>query len=185
VERGDTSTMRTQGLRLEHPEVVQAPDALGLLLTERATRPERPIAVVLLLELALSVALVFLMAAKSPGKAHPDEAFHLAAASYLRKHWLPPSVGAPGTESSYSGYGFSYLNEAVCAALVLAQSAYRSWVYDFQPQGRYLFPILPMLFFYWRQCEAAPLRLLALVVTALLGAHGLLSFALIGLDNLA
>jgi hypothetical protein len=41
-----------------------------------------------------------------------------------------------------------------------------------------------MLFFYWRQCEAAPLRVLALVVTALLGANGLLSFALIGLGNL-
>jgi hypothetical protein len=41
-----------------------------------------------------------------------------------------------------------------------------------------------VLFFYWRQCEAAPLRLLALVVTALLGANGLISFALIGLSSL-
>jgi uncharacterized membrane protein len=73
----------------------------------------------------------------------------------------------------------------VCAALVFAQSIYRSWVYDFQGQGRYLFPILPMLFFYWRQCETAPLRIPALVVTALLGTHALLSFALIGLATLA
>ncbi len=456
--------MSTQGLRLEHPEVVQAPGALRLSLTERVARAERPLAMVLLLQLALSAVLVVLMAVRSPGNAHPDEALHFAAAEYFRKHWLPPSVGAPGTESSYSGYGFSYLNEAdivylafgkaaavagvfgiarglamrwlqvmlyfglvawmmfrarrftpalgfllltpqvwyvfsylngdalpfalltvllvelgwpdssvrrfvkgtrarptpgvfvvgallgllalsklnylvsfvflgwailwlrsevrhwgriallaaiaavialpwvayhgwvndwetgtrvadyseqvaapemkpsaqaspdsfrfralrtkgvslwdvlvtldwvrlsfrsfcglygwmtvaadpwvyrafgglyavllailvfpslrggspgarsllvgfmVCATLVFAQSAYRSWVYDFQGQGRYLFPILPMLFFYWRQCEAAPLRLPALVVTALLGTYGLLSFALIGLRTLA
>jgi len=72
----------------------------------------------------------------------------------------------------------------VCAALVLAQSVYRSWVYDFQGQGRYLFPVLPMLFFYWRQCEAVALRVPALFVTALLGMHALLSFALIGLGTL-
>jgi hypothetical protein len=73
----------------------------------------------------------------------------------------------------------------VCAALVLSQSIYRSWVYDFQGQGRYLFPILPMLFFYWRQCEVAALRTPALVVAALAGMHALLSFALIGLGALA
>ncbi|MGH7305040.1 MAG: hypothetical protein ACRELZ_17290 [Candidatus Rokuibacteriota bacterium] len=73
----------------------------------------------------------------------------------------------------------------VCAALVLTQSVYRSWVYDFQGQGRYLFPILPMLFFYWRQCEVAALRAPALLVTALVGAHALLSFTLMGLGALA
>ena len=73
----------------------------------------------------------------------------------------------------------------VCAVLVITQSVYRSWVYDFQAQGRYLFPILPMLFFYWRQCESAPLRVPALVVTVLLGTHGLFSFAMIGLGRLA
>ena len=73
----------------------------------------------------------------------------------------------------------------ICATLVVAQSAYRSWVYDFQAQGRYLFPILPMLFFYWRQCESAPLRVPALVVAVLLGTHGLFSFAVIGLGRLA
>jgi len=73
----------------------------------------------------------------------------------------------------------------VCATLVLAQSAYRSWVFDFQGQGRYLFPILPMLFFCWRQCEATALRLPALVVAALLGGLGLLSFTVIGLGSLA
>jgi uncharacterized membrane protein len=72
----------------------------------------------------------------------------------------------------------------VCAALVLAQSIYRSWVYDFQGQGRYLFPILPTLFFFWRQCEVAALRVPALSVTALVGTTSLLSFALVGLGAL-
>ncbi len=456
--------MQTQGLALEHPATVPAPGAVERSLAERVAWAERPLAVVLLLQLLLSTVLVVLMAVRSPGNAHPDEFLHLAAAQYFRKHWLPPSVGAPGTEPSYSGYGFSYLNEAdivywafgkaaavgdvvgmgtglamrllqvvlyfglvawmifrarrftpalgfllltpqvwyvfsyingdalpfailtvllvelgwpdssvrhflrstqarptpgvfvvgallgllaicklnylvsfvflgwailwlgseirhwrrvallasiatfialpwvayhawvndwetgkrvadyseqvaapelkpsaqaspnsfpyralrtkgaslwhvlvtlpwiglsfrsfcglygwmnvvadpwvyrvfgglyavllailvfpslqrtspgarslavgvlVCAALVLAQSAYRSWVYDFQAQGRYLFPILPMLFFYWRQSPVAPLRLPALVVTALLGTNSLLSFALLGLAALA
>jgi hypothetical protein len=42
-----------------------------------------------------------------------------------------------------------------------------------------------MLFFYWRQCEAVSLRIPALLVTALLGMHSLLSFALVGLGHLA
>jgi hypothetical protein len=73
---------------------------------------------------------------------------------------------------------------AGCAALVLAQSVYRSWTYDFQAQGRYLFPILPMLFFYWRQCEAPALRVPVLIVTALVGLDALLSFGLVGLGAL-
>jgi hypothetical protein len=72
----------------------------------------------------------------------------------------------------------------VCAALVLAQSVYRSWVYDFQGQGRYLFPMLPMLFLFWRQCEVVALRVPALSVSALLGTTSLLSFALVGLGAL-
>ena len=78
-----------------------------------------------------------------------------------------------------------FLGVLVCAALVVAQSLYRSWTVNFQGQGRYLFPILPMLFFYWRQCEERALRTPALLVTALLGTFSLLSFALIGLAHLA
>src|SRR5437867_11375797 len=115
--------MSTQGLRLEHPEVVQAPGALRLSLTERVARAERPLAMVLLLQLALSAVLVVLMAVRSPGNAHPDEALHLAAAEYFRKHWLPPSVGAPGTESSHSWYGLSYLNAADIFYLAFAKAA--------------------------------------------------------------
>jgi hypothetical protein len=76
------------------------------------------------------------------------------------------------------------LGVLIFAGLVLGQSIYRSWVHTFQEQGRYLFPVLPMLFFYWRQCEAVSLRIPALLVTALLGMHSLLSFALVGLGNL-
>ena len=68
---------------------------------------------------------------------------------------------------------------------MVAQSLYRSWTVNFQGQGRYLFPILPMLFFYWRQVEERALRTPALLVTALLGTLSLLSFALIGLAKLA
>ncbi|HYS19370.1 MAG TPA: DUF2142 domain-containing protein [Candidatus Binatia bacterium] len=92
---------------------------------------------------------------------------------------LPVVVrGSRRTRSLLIGVG-------VCAALVLTQSVYRSWVYDFQGQGRYLFPILPMLFFFWRQCEAPALRVAALFVSALVGTDALLSFALIGLGSLA
>ncbi len=77
-----------------------------------------------------------------------------------------------------------FLGVLACAALVVAQSLYRSWVVNFQGQGRYLFPILPMFFFYWRQCEARAFRTAALLVTALLGTLSLFSFALIGLANL-
>lgn len=76
------------------------------------------------------------------------------------------------------------LGVLVFAGLVLGQSVYRSWVYNFQGQGRYLFPILPMLFFYWRTCEPASLRVPSLVVIALLGMHSLMSFVLIGLGAL-
>jgi hypothetical protein len=69
--------------------------------------------------------------------------------------------------------------------LVLVQSVYQSWVRDFQAQGRYLFPALPVLFFYWRQCEEPSLRRLALLVTALLGGLSLFSFGFVGLVNLA
>jgi len=73
------------------------------------------------------------------------------------------------------------LGVLIFVGLVLGQSVYRSWVYNFQGQGRYLFPALPMLFFYWRTCETVSLRVAALLVTALLGMHSIVSFALVGL----
>lgn len=89
-------------------------------------------------------------------------------------------VAARGTRRAQ----FLLLGVLAFVGLVLGQSVYRSWVYNFQGQGRYLFPILPMLFFYWRTCETVSLRVPALLVTALLGMHALLSFALIGLGVL-
>lgn len=115
--------MRTRGLGLEHPDVVQKPGVLGLSLAERTGWAERPLAVVLFLQVALSAVLVYVMAVSSPGNAHPDEIYHLAAARYFRTHWLPPSVGAPDTEASYSGYGFSYLNEADIVYWVFGKAA--------------------------------------------------------------
>jgi len=104
--------MHTRGLKLEHPKVAQVPDPLGLSVTERMAWAERPLAILLSVQLALSIVLVALMALRSPENAHPDEFRHFVAAEYFRQHWLPPAVGAPGTETSYSEYGFSYLNEA-------------------------------------------------------------------------
>ena len=101
----------------------------------------------------------------------------------MPSYWRSSSSRRSGEDRPALGPCWSVSSSA--PTLVFAQSAYRSWVYDFQGQGRYLFPILPMLFFYWRQCETASLRIPALVVTALLGTHALLSFALIGLATLA
>lgn len=104
--------MHTRGLKLEHPGVTRASAPLGLSVTGRMAWAERPLAILLSMQLALSIVLVALMAVRSPENAHPDEFRHFTAAEYFREHWLPPAVGAPGTESSYSEYGFSYLNEA-------------------------------------------------------------------------
>ena len=106
------AAMHTRGLKLERSEALQASGPPGVSVAERIAGAERPLAVLLLLQLVLSVVLVAFMAVGSPGNAHPDEFRHFAAAEYFRKHWLPPAVGAPGTEASYSEYGFSYLNEA-------------------------------------------------------------------------
>jgi uncharacterized membrane protein len=76
------------------------------------------------------------------------------------------------------------LGVLIFGGVVLGQSVYRSWVYNFQGQGRYLFPVLPMLFFYWRVSEAPSLRVGTLLVAALLGMHSIVSFALVGLAAL-
>src|SRR5262245_43092956 len=111
--------MQTQSLSLDNRGPAPALPALGRttwtapeLARALAARAQRPLAVVLSLQLALSVVLVVLMAMRSPGNVHPDESSHFEAARYFRKHWLPAAVAEPGTESSYSAYGFSYLNEA-------------------------------------------------------------------------
>lgn len=172
--------MRTQDLSLE---VGEAPGALAGTtrslgapapsLALRAAGAQRSLAVVLLLQLALSAVVVVLMAVRSPINAHPDETLHLDAGRYFVDNWLPPPVGAPDSAASYSKYGRSYVDEGDIVYWMFGAAA---------ALGE---RVLPMLFFYWRQCEVAPLRVPALFVTALVGMHALLSFVLIGLGALA
>ncbi|MEY2508014.1 MAG: hypothetical protein QOH01_2343 [Verrucomicrobiota bacterium] len=66
-------------------------------------------------------------------------------------------------------------------AAVIVLSAYHSWTADFQPQGRYLFPILPMLgFVLYRYRETLPTRALLLLLTGLFAAS-VCSFVFAGL----
>jgi hypothetical protein len=44
---------------------------------------------------------------------------------------------------------------AATAGLVVVMSAYSSWTADYQPQGRYLFPILPMFAFLFHRYRDA------------------------------
>jgi hypothetical protein len=67
------------------------------------------------------------------------------------------------------------------AGAVILLSAYLSWNADFQPQGRYLFPILPMLaFVLYRYRETLPSRALHLLFTGLFAAS-VFSFVFTGL----
>jgi hypothetical protein len=69
---------------------------------------------------------------------------------------------------------------AACAAVILL-SAYHSWTADFQPQGRYLFPVLPMLAFVLHHYrETLPSRALHLLFMGLFAAS-VISFVFIGL----
>lgn len=63
-------------------------------------------------------ALILIMACISKVKTHPDEYVHVNAAAYYQDHWLPPEVCAPGTEHTYSVYGFSRLNSLEIVYLV-------------------------------------------------------------------
>lgn len=70
------------------------------------------------------------------------------------------------------------------AAAVILLSAYHSWIADFQPQGRYLFPILAMLaFVLHRYRETVPSRALHLLFTGLFAAS-VFSFVFIGLRTI-
>jgi Predicted membrane protein (DUF2142) len=122
--------MRSRSSSLENREVGQTLHALGRtswtpaeLGRTLAACAERPLAVVLSLQLVLSVALVLVMAMRSPGNVHPDERLHFEAARYFHEHWLPPAVGAPGTTSAYGGYGMSYLNEGDIVYWALGKAA--------------------------------------------------------------
>lgn len=54
--------------------------------------------------------LIFVMAALSVNKMHPDEYVHSGAAKYYVDNWLPPEVDSPDIKDTYSVYGVSRLN---------------------------------------------------------------------------
>jgi hypothetical protein len=60
-------------------------------------------------------ALILIMASISRGNSHPDEYVHVRAGAYYEDHWLPPKVGDPEIDNTYSVYGVSrlYKNEIV------------------------------------------------------------------------
>jgi hypothetical protein len=67
---------------------------------------------------------------------------------------------------------------------MVAISAYHSWTGDFQPQGRYLFPILPMAAFLFHQYrESLRSRAFKLLFMALF-AGSVFSFAWTGLRHI-
>ena len=70
------------------------------------------------------------------------------------------------------------------ALSVILVSAYHSWTADYQPQGRYLFPILPMfafLFYYYRERLRSPAFYLLFIC---LFACSVYSFIFTGLRNI-
>ena len=112
------------------------------------------------------------------GPAWIYRAFALLDALLLALLMLPVAVHGSARARALLG------GVLVFAGLVVAQTLYRSWTLHFQPQGRYLFPMLPMLLFYWRQCDDPRLRTPSLVVAACLGALSILSFTKLGLAAL-
>jgi hypothetical protein len=60
--------------------------------------------------LFFALALIMVMAGISKYDKHPDENVHIYAAEYYQNHILPPQVGSPETQHSYSPYGVSRLN---------------------------------------------------------------------------
>jgi hypothetical protein len=70
------------------------------------------------------------------------------------------------------------------AVFIVLLSAYESWTADFQPQGRYLFPILPMIaFLFQRYRESIRSRVFNLLFGCLF-ACSVYSFVFIGLRNI-
>jgi hypothetical protein len=84
----------------------------------------------------------------------------------------------PWTEVAFAAAVFA------AAVVVILLSAYHSWTADFQPQGRYLFPVLPMLaFILHRYRESLSSRALHLLFTGLFAAS-VFSFVFVGLRTI-
>jgi len=70
------------------------------------------------------------------------------------------------------------------AVFMVLVSAYRSWTVDFQPQGRYLFPILPVIaFLFHRYRESLRSRVFSLLFGGLF-ACSIYSFVFVALKNI-
>lgn len=67
--------------------------------------------------------LMFSMASVSRINAHPDEYVHVLAARHYISNHSPPSACEPGTEQSYSPYGFSRLNSTEIAYFLTGKYA--------------------------------------------------------------
>lgn len=81
----------------------------------------------------------------------------------------------------------SWVVLALClagAALVMAASLHRSWTFDFQAQGRYLFPILPMVAFLAGVLEQGKRDKVLALLCALCILAGMHSFVYSGLGSI-
>lgn len=72
----------------------------------------------------------------------------------------------------------------VLAVAVVLASAYHSWTADYQPQGRYLFPILPMFAFLLHRYRESFPRPALLLLLACLFAGSVFSFVFTGLAEI-
>ena len=70
-----------------------------------------------------------------------------------------------------------------CLPLVIALSIYFSWVHDFEPQGRYLFPFIPVLFYLMNAATQNVAGLLS-KTTWFLWALSVYGFVFVGLTSL-
>ena len=78
-------------------------------------------------------------------------------------------------------FAVAVLGLAVCVVLA---SAYQSWTADFQPQGRYLFPIIPMIAFLFHHYRESLRSRVFNLLFACLFACSVYSFVFIGLKNI-
>jgi hypothetical protein len=70
------------------------------------------------------------------------------------------------------------------AVLTVFQSFCRSWVHDYQAQGRYLFPVIPILLLTWRGVMGPRKSQLAVVLCLVFFMLGTYSFLFVGLARL-
>jgi hypothetical protein len=78
-----------------------------------------------------------------------------------------------------------YILAGLLFPLIVALSFYHSWTSDFQAQGRYLFPFLPILFYLLHSVKPTPSRVLAANAWGLflLSVYGFVIFGLSPLCN--